>query len=103
MPTGFDTSRHISSPTPRVRNLPHLSNSSSSTHLSKLGLELGVFLLDLKLRARGLGIAERIDNFTFGAGEFGCALEVGEGFSDLALLEEELSHRCDSDVTFGID
>lgn len=84
-----------------LKHLPHAGHTR--THALQAGSELWILLLHLQLRPRGLSIGEGIDDFTFGSGELGGALEVLEGVSDLALLEEELCHGGDGDIAFGID
>lgn len=80
--------------------LPH---AGTTAHTLELAGKLGVVLLDLDLCPRGFGIRKSVDEFAFGAGELGGALEELEGLDDLALLEEELGHGGDGDIALGVD
>ena len=74
-----------------------------SAHALQSAGELRVLLLDFELCAGGLGVGKGVDDFTLSAGELGGALEVLEGVGDLALLEEELGHGGDGNVTFRVN
>lgn len=62
-----------------------------------------VFLLDLDLRPRGLCVGQRIHQLAFRARKVRRPLKVLERFCHLALLQEELGHRGDSNIALGVD
>lgn len=81
--------------------LPHAAGRAA--HTLQPACKLRVLLLDLELCARRLGVRKSVDDLSFGAGKLSGALKVLEGVSDLALLQEELSHGGDGDVALGVD
>lgn len=57
----------------------------------------------LELGPGGLGIAESVDDLAFGARQLGGTLKVSKSIGDLALLEQELGHCCDGNITLGVN
>lgn len=84
--------------------LLHAGGSSThGTHGIQAGSQLRVLLLDLQLGAGGLGVGDGVDDLGLGASEFGGTLEVLEGLRDLALLQEQLGHGANGDITLGVN
>lgn len=78
-------------------------SSTHSTHGVEAGSQLRVLLLDLQLGAGGLGIGDGVDDLGLGASELGGTLEVLEGLRDLALLQEQLGHGANGNITLGVN
>lgn len=79
------------------------STSAHGTHGIEAGSELWILLLHLKLSAGSLGVGDSVDDLGLGTGELGSALEVLQGLRDLALLQEQLSHGANGNITLGVD
>lgn len=78
-------------------------STAHSTHRSETSGQLGILLLNLQLSTGGLGVGDSIDNLGLGASKLSSPLKVLERLRDLALLQQQLSHGADGNVTLGID
>lgn len=78
-------------------------SATHGTHGVQAGSQLGVLLLDLQLGAGSLGVGDGVDDLGLGASELGGPLEVLEGLRDLALLQEQLGHGADGNITLGVN
>ena len=80
-----------------------LGGCKAASHALQPAGKLRVLLLHLKLRAGSLSVGQGINNLALGSGQLGGTLKVFECLVDLALLEEELSHGGDGNVTLWVD
>lgn len=83
--------------------LSHRRAAHTGAHTLQFGSELRVLLLDLELGPGSFGVRQGVHDLAFGPAELGGALEILQGIDDLALLQEQLGHRCNGDVALGVD
>jgi hypothetical protein len=80
--------------------------ASLSCHRSSSGQfarQLGILFLNRDLSPRGFGIRQRIDEFSLGTRKLGSTLKILQGVGDLALLQQQLGHRRNSDITLCVN
>lgn len=80
----------------------HPTPANPANALESAG-ELRVLLLHLQLRPRSLGVGQRVHDLALRPGELCRALEVLQRFGHLALLQQQLGHGCDSNITLGVN
>jgi hypothetical protein len=79
------------------------AKAAGSGATSELGCQLGILLCDLNLCSGRLSIGQGVDNLALGSGKLGRTLKVLEGSGDVVLLEKELGHGGNSDITLRVD
>lgn len=77
--------------------------TTHGTHGIQAGSQLRVLLLDLQLGAGGLGVRDGVDDLGLGASKLGGPFKVFESLRDLALLQKQLGHGANGNVTLGVN
>lgn len=73
------------------------------THAVQLSRELRVILLHLDLSPCRLRVREGVNDLSGSSRQLGRSLEILECLGDLALLQEKLRHRSNSDIALRIN
>ena len=84
-------------------NLPTHAKPRRSSTTSKFCRQLGILFGDLNLSARGLSVGECVDNLAFSTSQLGGSFKVLESFGYLVLLQQELGHGCNGNVTLWVN